>query len=66
VAFADTDDLIVGREFYAQRLEKPVLYLDAKYGLIQIDTVTDTEDGGLFLTAWKVKPEGKKCTKHRI
>jgi hypothetical protein len=54
------DDLIIGREFYPQRLEKPVLYLDEKFGLIRIDSVTDMENGGLFLSAWKIETEGEK------
>jgi hypothetical protein len=54
------DDLIVGREFRPQRLEKPVLYLDERYGLVRIDSVIDTEDGGLFLSAWKIEAEGEK------
>jgi hypothetical protein len=62
----DIDDLIAGREFYPKRLEKPVLYLDEQFGLVQIDRVIDTEDGGLFLSAWKIQPEGETCTKRRI
>jgi hypothetical protein len=54
------NDLIVGREFYPQRLEKPVLYLDERFGLVRIDSVIDTENGGLFLSAWKIETEGKK------
>jgi hypothetical protein len=56
----EINDLIIGREFRPQRLEKPVLYLDEHYGLVRIDSVIDTEDGGLFLSAWKIEPEGEK------
>jgi hypothetical protein len=58
------DDLIIGREFYPQRLEKPVLYLDERYGLVRIDGVIDTEDGGLFLSAWKVESAGENLLEH--
>jgi hypothetical protein len=54
------DDFITGREFYPQRLENPVLYLDEKFGLVRIDSVIDTENGGLFLSAWKIETEGEK------